>query len=160
MLGPRWCYISYGRSTWRDLWYSSIGSNMKWLLRRFGFYWPNMITDCFKYNKGCQVCQKFGDLQLVPAVELHPIIKPWPFRGWGLDLVKIHPPSSKGYRFVMVATDYFTKWTKVVALKNVTHREVIKFMLVTCSQMLRLKSKATQKMLNVKALRPSEHYFP
>jgi hypothetical protein len=61
---------------------------------------------------------------------------------------------------VMVATDYFTKWTKVVALKNVTHREVIKFMLVTCSQMLRLKSKATQKMLNVKALRPSEHYFP
>jgi hypothetical protein len=28
---------------------------------------------------------------------------------------------------VMVATDYFTKWTKVVALKNVTHREVIEF---------------------------------
>jgi hypothetical protein len=33
-------------------------------------------------------------------------------------------------------------------------------LLVTCSQMLRLKSKATQKMLNVKVLRPSEHYFP
>jgi hypothetical protein len=36
--------------------------NMKWLLRRSSFYWPNMITDCFKYYKGCQVCQKFGDL--------------------------------------------------------------------------------------------------
>jgi hypothetical protein len=35
---------------------------MKWLLRRSGFYWPNMITDCFKYYKACQVCQKFGDL--------------------------------------------------------------------------------------------------
>jgi hypothetical protein len=23
-----------------------------------------MIADCFKYYKGCQVCQKFGDLQL------------------------------------------------------------------------------------------------
>jgi hypothetical protein len=33
-------------------------------------------------------------------------------------------------------------------------------LLVTCSQMLRLKSKATQKMLNVKVLRPSGHYFP
>jgi hypothetical protein len=54
---------------------------MKWLLRRSGFYWPNMIADCFKYCKGCQVCQKFGDLQLVSAVKLHPIIKPWPFRG-------------------------------------------------------------------------------
>jgi hypothetical protein len=29
---------------------------MKWLLRRSGFYWPNMIADYFKYYKGCQVC--------------------------------------------------------------------------------------------------------
>jgi hypothetical protein len=40
---------------------------MKWLLRRAGFYCPNMITGCFKYYKRCQVCQKFGDLQLVPT---------------------------------------------------------------------------------------------
>jgi hypothetical protein len=46
--------------------------NMKWLLRKYGFYWPNIIVDCFKYYKGCQVCQKFDDLQLVPAAELHP----------------------------------------------------------------------------------------
>jgi hypothetical protein len=51
-------------------------SKMKWLLRRSGFYWPNMIADCFKYYKGCQVCQKFGDLKLVHAAELHLIIKP------------------------------------------------------------------------------------
>jgi hypothetical protein len=31
---------------------------MKWLLRRVGFYWPDMIIDCYK---GCQVCQKIGD---------------------------------------------------------------------------------------------------
>jgi hypothetical protein len=101
---------------------------MKWLLRRSGFYWPNMIADCFKYYKGCQVCQKFGDLQLVPAAELHPIIKPWPFRGWGLDFIgEIHPSSSKGHQFMLVATDYFTKWTEAIALKNMTHREVIEF---------------------------------
>jgi hypothetical protein len=103
-------------------------SKMKWLLRRSGFYWPNMIADCFKYYKGCQVCQKFGDLQLVLAAEVHPIIKPWRLRGWGLDFTgEIHPSSSKGHRFVLVGTDYFTKWTKVVALKNMTHREVIEF---------------------------------
>ena len=27
----------------------------------------------------------------------------------------------------MVATDYFTKWTESVSLKNMTHREVTKF---------------------------------
>ena len=59
---------------------------------------------------------------------MHPIIKPWPFRGWGLDFVgKIHHPSSKGYCFVIVATDYFTKWTEAIPLKNMTHKEVIEF---------------------------------
>jgi hypothetical protein len=33
-------------------------------------------------------------------------------------------------------------------------------MLGTCSQMLRVKNKATQKMLIDKILRPSKHYFP
>jgi hypothetical protein len=87
-----------------------------------------MIVNCFKHYKGCQVCQKFSDLQLVHVAELHPIIKPWPFRGWGLDFVgEIHPSSSKGHQFVLVATDYLTKWTEVVALKNMTHREIIEF---------------------------------
>jgi len=45
-----------------------------------------------------------------------------------LDFIgQINPPSSKGHRFVLVATDYFTKWTEVVPLKNMTHREVIEF---------------------------------
>jgi hypothetical protein len=67
-------------------------------------------------------------MQLVHVVELHPIIKPCPFRGWGLDFVgEIHPSSSKGHWFVLFATNYFTKWTEVVALKNMTHREVIEF---------------------------------
>jgi hypothetical protein len=55
---------------------------MKWLLRRAGFYWPTMITDCFWYYKGCEDCQKFGNIQMVPAATIHPIIKSWPFRGW------------------------------------------------------------------------------
>jgi hypothetical protein len=91
---------------------------MKWLLRRACFYWPTMIADCFRYYKGCEECQRHGDVQLVPAVLLHPIIKPWPFRGWGLDFIgKIHPPSVKGHCFVIVVTDYFTKWTEAIPLK-------------------------------------------
>jgi hypothetical protein len=35
---------------------------MKWLLRRAGFYWPTMMSDCFKYYKGCKECQRFGNL--------------------------------------------------------------------------------------------------
>ena len=87
-----------------------------------------MIADCFRYYKGCEECQKFGNVQLVPAALMHPIIKPWPFQGWGLDFIgQIHHSSYKGHRFMLVATDYFTKWTEAVALKNMTHTEVIEF---------------------------------
>jgi hypothetical protein len=60
---------------------------MKWLIRRGGFYWPTMIADCFRYYKGCEECQKFGNIQLAPTAMMTPIIKPWPFRGWGSDFI-------------------------------------------------------------------------
>jgi hypothetical protein len=67
-------------------------------------------------------------VQLAPAAMLHLIINPRPFHGWALDFVgQIHPASSKGHLFVLVTTDYFTKWTEVVPLKNMMHREVIHF---------------------------------
>ena len=40
---------------------------------------------------------------------------------------QINPPSSKGHRFVLVATDYFTKWTEAVSLKNMTHKNLVEF---------------------------------
>jgi hypothetical protein len=52
---------------------------MKWALRREGLYWPMMVNDCIWYRKGCDTCQRFGDLQSIPASMLHPIIKPWMF---------------------------------------------------------------------------------
>jgi hypothetical protein len=87
-----------------------------------------MMADCFCYYKGCEECQRFRNIQLVPTAMLHLIIKPWPFHDWGLDFIgQILPTSSKVHRFVLIAMDYFTKWTKVVPLKNMTHREVIEF---------------------------------
>jgi hypothetical protein len=101
---------------------------MKWMRWRAGFYWSTMINDYFRYYKACGACQEFGDIQLAPAYMLSPIIKLWPFRGWALDFIgMIHPALSKGHRFVLVATDYFIKWSEAVPLKNMTHKEVIQF---------------------------------
>jgi hypothetical protein len=87
-----------------------------------------MLEDCFKYYKGCQACQRFGRVQIVPASAMNPIIKPWPFRGWGMDMIgKINPPSSKGHQFILAITDYFTKWVEAVPMKSVTSRDVINF---------------------------------
>jgi hypothetical protein len=29
---------------------------MKWIIRKFGYFWPIMLEDCFEYYKGCQNC--------------------------------------------------------------------------------------------------------
>jgi len=91
-------------------------------------FWPTMLEDCFTYYKGCQGCQKFGNVQRAPASAMNPIIKPWPFRGWGIDLIgQIYPPSSKNHKFILVATDYFTKWVEAISLSTVTSKEMIQF---------------------------------
>ncbi|GKV33729.1 hypothetical protein SLEP1_g42193 [Rubroshorea leprosula] len=56
-----------------------VGIKMRWLIRRHGFFWPSILKDCISYAKGCKACQIHGPLQRVPASELHPIVKPWPF---------------------------------------------------------------------------------
>jgi hypothetical protein len=58
---------------------------------------------------------------MAPAAMLHPVIKPWSFCGRALDFVD--------HQFVLVATYYFTKWMEVMPLKNMTHKEVIHFIL-------------------------------
>jgi hypothetical protein len=101
---------------------------MNWLLQRAEFYWPTIMDDCIKYQRGCEACQMFENIQVAPAGVMNSIVKPWQFRGCGLDFIsEIHPGSSKGHWFILVAMDYFTKWTEAVPLRNMTHREVISF---------------------------------
>jgi hypothetical protein len=89
-----------------------------------------MLEDSFKYYKGCQACQRFGKIQMVPTSVMNPIIKPWPFRGWGMDMIgKINPPSSKGHQYILAITDYFTKWVEAIPMKSVTSKDVINFII-------------------------------
>jgi hypothetical protein len=87
-----------------------------------------MLEDSFKYYKGCQACQRFGKIQMVPTLVMNPIIKPCPFRGWGMNMIgKINPPSSKGHQYILAITDYFTKWVEAIPMKSVTSKDVVNF---------------------------------
>ncbi|KAI5334574.1 hypothetical protein L3X38_024707 [Prunus dulcis] len=84
-----------------------------WLIRRYAYFWPTMMKDCIEYSKGCEACQRYSPIQQAPSVPMNPVVKPWPFRGWAMDLIdKIYLASSKQYCFIIVATDYFTKWVE------------------------------------------------
>ena len=46
----------------------------------------------------------------------------------GMDVVgPISPPSSKGHRFILVITDYFSKWAEAIPLREVKASDVVKF---------------------------------
>jgi hypothetical protein len=88
-----------------------------------------MMDDCMKYQRGCEACRRFRNIQLALAGVMNSIVKLWPFRGWGLYFIgEIHPGSSEGHQFILVAIAYFTKWTEEVPSRNMTHREVISSM--------------------------------
>ncbi|XP_043700001.1 uncharacterized protein LOC122650670 [Telopea speciosissima] len=105
------------------------GPKMRWLIRRYGYHCPSVMSDCVKYTKGCWACQTHGPVQRLPAAEFNPVVKPWPFQGWAMDLIgKILPPATWGHCFIIVATDYFTKWVEAVPMKGVSQTELIQFL--------------------------------
>jgi Integrase core domain len=47
---------------------------------------------------------------------------------WGTDIVgPIDPHTSRVHRFILAATDYFTKWAEAILLREVKASDVVKF---------------------------------
>jgi hypothetical protein len=96
---------------------------------RAGYFWPLMFQDSFKFVQACEKCQKISGREQFFAMPLQPVLPDFPFAKWGLDFIgPINPPSSAGHVFILTTTDYFTKWTKVVPLKNAQDEQVINFL--------------------------------
>ena len=80
----------------------------------------------------CHACQVYGDfIHQVPGY-LRSTTSTWPFEMWEMDVVgPISPPSSKGHRFILAITDYFSKWAEEVkasdVIKFVKHHVIYRF---------------------------------
>ena len=92
-----------------------------------GSWWPNMKREAAEYVKKCDQCQKHNLNIHHSSGNLNPITSPWPFTQWGLDIIGPFPRATRNRRFVLVATNYFTKWVEVKALVNIQDVDVKKF---------------------------------
>uniref|UniRef100_A0A2N9F652 Uncharacterized protein n=1 Tax=Fagus sylvatica TaxID=28930 RepID=A0A2N9F652_FAGSY len=92
-----------------------------------GYWWPYMQKDAVDYVRKCDKCQRFSHSLHQPAGELQPLVSPWPFAQWGMDLVGPLPKATGNRRWLIVATDYFTKWVEAEPLANIRDRDSIKF---------------------------------
>ncbi|XP_070047078.1 uncharacterized protein [Nicotiana tomentosiformis] len=75
----------------------------------------------------CKACQFHANFIHQPPEVLHPTVASWPFDAWGLDVVGPLPKSDGGHLYILAATDYFSKWAEVVALKEVKKENVASF---------------------------------
>ena len=94
---------------------------------RTGYYWPTMRKDAINYSQKCDACQRHSNILHQPAEPMHPIISPWPFMKWGMDIVGKLPTTPGGKVFMLAMTDYFSKWIEAEAFVQVREKEVISF---------------------------------
>ncbi|CAL8992882.1 unnamed protein product, partial [Prunus brigantina] len=94
---------------------------------RQGYFWPTLHQDANVLVKKCDKCQRFGSVPHIPAEPLSPIVSPWPFAQWGLDLIGPMPEGKGQVKYVVVAVDYFTKWVEAKVLATITAARVEDF---------------------------------
>ena len=77
--------------------------------------------------KKCDQCQRFALNIHQPGGVLNPLSNPWPFAQWGLDIVGSFPKVAGNKRYLLVGTDYFTKWVEAKPLANIKDVDVKRF---------------------------------
>jgi transposase InsO family protein len=96
---------------------------------RAGFYWPRIFVDVYKEVSRCHECQIFYGKRKLQPLPLKPISIEAPFRQWGLDFIgEIHPHSSSQHKWILTATDYFTKWIEAIPTRQAIDVVIIHFL--------------------------------
>lgn len=94
------------------------------------YYWPGMYRSIRQYIAHCRECQRRKAPRQLPAGHLQPIQPSGiPFTKVGVDLLGRFPLSSEGNRYVIVCTDYLTRFTITKALPNGEAIEIAKFLI-------------------------------
>lgn len=83
------------------------------------FYWPKMKSDITKYINSCRVCAacKFDQKKPAGLMGSRPNVTR-PFQLLSLDLIGALSISSKGYRYILVVCDYFSKFVLSFPLRT------------------------------------------
>ena len=96
---------------------------------RAGYFWPTLFKDSHAYVRKCDVCQRYARNDLRMKMPLHVSLPLAPFEKWGIDYVgPVHPSSSRGMVYIVVATEYLTKWAEAKAVKSATAVHAATFM--------------------------------
>ena len=105
-----------------------VGNTTAHKVLRVGYYWPTLFKGSHAYARNCKTCQISVGKERRAAIPLQHVTVSRPFEQWGLDIIgEIMPNSSKLHKYILTASDYFTKWEKAIPLTHVNEKIVIQF---------------------------------
>lgn len=93
-----------------------------------GYYWPTLHRDAAKYNRRCDRCQRMGRPTRSDEMPLFPQVVVTPFDKWGQDFVGPIDPPSNGKSYILVCTNYVTKWIEAKPMKHARDNKFVEFL--------------------------------
>ena len=89
------------------------------------YFWPQMGTDIKRHVQSCDICQKRQ--KPIRTEPLHPIKVGRPFDRIGMDIVGPLPLTKRNNQYIVVTTEYLTKWPEARALPDAKATSVASF---------------------------------
>ena len=86
-----------------------------------------MQKEAQEYVKKCDQCQRFAPKIHQSGGVLNSLSNPWPFAQQGLDIVGPFPKAIGNKIYLLVGTDYFTKWVEIEPLANIRDMDAKRF---------------------------------
>jgi hypothetical protein len=88
------------------------------------FYWPLMYSDVKHYVSSCKICNSKKGPKQPPTGLMQPIEVGERFEQLGVDFVGPLPETRNGNKWILVFSDYVSKWPEAFAVKEATATEV------------------------------------
>ena len=89
------------------------------------FWWPSYRHDVIAWVRQCELCDSSKQHPNSHQFPGQPLPLPVaPFLTWGMDIYGPLPLTDDGFMYIIVFTEYHSRWVEVPALKNITAASV------------------------------------
>jgi len=89
-----------------------------WLQISERCWWKNLSRDIRQFIRGCDACQKANAANKPVSTTLHPVSVQEVLNRWGIDMVGPLNETRNGNKYIIMATEYRTKWPEEEAVAD------------------------------------------